>query len=76
MADGKGIVRILLLVVAGVSLIALALDLRRKHQAADTAVQGIEDQLAELDPVTRAAVLAKLSADAAKHVKASRHIDD
>ena len=76
MAHGKGIVRTLILVVAGVSLIALALDLRRKHQAADTAIQGIEDQLAELDPVTRAAVLAKLSADAAKHVKASRNIDD
>jgi len=76
MAHGKGIVRTLLLVVASVSLIALALDLRRKHQAADTAIQGIEDQLAELDPVTRAAVLAKLSADAAKHVKASRRIDD
>jgi hypothetical protein len=76
MSSGKGIIRTLLVLVAAASLIALGLDLRRKRQATDSAVQGIEDQLAELDPVTRAAVVAKLSADAAKHVQAARRADD
>lgn len=76
MNNSKGIVRVLLIVAVGASLIALLFDLRRKHQAANVAVQDIEDRLAELDPVTRAAVLAKLSTDAAEHERASRDAKD
>ena len=73
MSNGRTLVRILLLVVAGASLVALALDLQKKRQVADAAAQGIEDKLAELDPVTRAAVVAKLAAGAAEHVQEARH---
>ena len=56
----KGIVRMLLLVAVVAGLIALAVNLRRKQEAADVAVEDIEGTLAELDPVTRAAAVAKL----------------
>lgn len=71
----KGIVRMLLLVAVVAGLIALAVNLRRKQEAADVAVEDIEGTLAELDPVTRAAAVAKLSADAAEQVRASRDGD-
>jgi hypothetical protein len=71
----KGIVRMLLLVAVVAGLIALAANLRRKQEAADAVVENIEGQLAELDPVTRAAAVAQLSADAADHVRASRDGD-
>jgi len=41
-------------------------DLRRKHELADLTVDQIEEQIAALDPITRAAVIARLSTDAAK----------
>ena len=68
----KTIVRVLLLLAAVAGLIALAVNLQKKRQAADLAVQDIEGQLTELDPATRAAVVAKLSADEAEHIRASR----
>jgi hypothetical protein len=51
-------------------LVAAAVQLRQKKQAADLTAGDIEDQLAALDPVTRAAVVAKLSTDSTKHVRA------
>ena len=47
---------------------AAAYLLREKHQEAQTAVQNIQDQLDDLDPVTRAAVIARLTSDEVKKV--------
>jgi hypothetical protein len=41
-------------------------DLRRKRDLADLTVDQIEEQIIALDPITRAAVIARLSTDAAK----------
>ena len=40
-------------------------DLRRRHDLADLTVDQIEEQIAVLDPITQAAVVARLSTDAA-----------
>jgi hypothetical protein len=72
----KGTFRVLLLVAAVAGLIALAINLQKRRQAADVAVQDIEGRLGELDPVTRAAAVAKLTADAAEHARASRDSDN
>jgi hypothetical protein len=64
-------------ILVGVGAVALAAavvvyvsrDLRRKHELADQTADQIEAQIAALDPVTRAAVVARLSTDAAKTVK-------
>jgi hypothetical protein len=40
-----------------------------KHQEAETVVQDIHDQLDALDPVTRAAVVARLTSDEVKKVR-------
>ena len=71
----KGIVRMLLLLAVVAGLIALAVNLQKKRQAADVAVKDIEGELAELDPATRAAAVAKLSADATEHIRARRDDD-
>ena len=43
--------------------------LRSKHQTAELAVQNIQDQLDALDPVTRAAVVARLTSDEVQKVR-------
>jgi hypothetical protein len=65
------VVRMLLLVAAAAALVVLVVNLQKKRQAADIAVQDIEGELAELDPATRAAAVAKLSADEAEHIKSA-----
>ena len=55
---------------AAVALAAAAYLLREKHQEAEAAVQDIQDQLDALDPATRAAVIARLTADEVKKVRA------
>jgi len=72
MDDPARVVRVVLLAAAAAILAAAAIQLREKKQSADLIVGEIEDRLATLDPVTRAAVVAELSADAAKHVRAVR----
>ena len=57
------IIRAGLLVVAAVLLAAAAVQLRDKREVAELTVQNIHDQLDALDPVTRAAVVARLSSD-------------
>ena len=54
------------------SLAAAAYQLREKHQEAEQAVQNIHDQLDALDPVTRAAVIGRLTAQEAKKVRDHR----
>jgi hypothetical protein len=66
------ILKAVLLTAAAVILAAAAMQLREKKQSADLVVGEIEDRLAGLDPVTRAAVVAELSADATRHVHAIR----
>jgi len=63
------IIRALLLAAAAAALAAAAYQLREKHQEADLAVQNIHDQLDALDPVTRAAVIAKLTSEEVKKVR-------
>ena len=59
----------ILFAAAAAALVAAALQLRGKKQSADLVVAEIEDRLAQLDPVTRAAVVAELTADLTKRVR-------
>jgi len=51
-----------LIVAAG--LTAAAAWVRQRQQVVDETARGIEDELADLDPVTRAAVMTRLAKDA------------
>ena len=62
------VVRAALLAAAGAVLVMAAEQLREKHRAVSATVSDIEDQVAALDPVTRAAVLTRLGLDSAKAV--------
>jgi hypothetical protein len=72
MSDTARILKVVMLAAAAAIMAAAALQLREKKRSADLIVDEIEDRLASLDPVTRAAVVAELSADATKHVRAMR----
>jgi hypothetical protein len=63
------IIRAGLLVVAAVLLAAAAVQLRDKREVAELTVQNIHDQLDALDPVTRAAVVARLGSDEVAKVR-------
>jgi hypothetical protein len=67
------IIRAALLVAAAVALAAAAVQLRDKRQLAELTVENIHEQLDALDPVTRAAVIARLSSDEVKKVRGQRH---
>jgi hypothetical protein len=62
-------IRAALLAVAAVLLAAAAVQLRDKRQVGEATVQNIHEQLDALDPVTRAAVVARLSSDEVKKVR-------
>ena len=66
METSKIALRVALLVGAALALAAAAAALLEKKQLALATVDDIERQLAALDPVTRAAVLALLSKNAAR----------
>lgn len=68
MLEPRVMLRAGLLVAAAVALAVAAAQLREKHNLVITAVDDIEAQLAALDPATRAAVVARLSTDAARAV--------
>ena len=75
MLDSRGALRVGLLVAAAVALAVAASQVRERRSLALATVSDIEGQLAALDPATRAAVVARLSVDAAttvhdKHTKA------
>jgi len=61
--------RAALLAAAAVALAAASLLLRGKRHTAELAVKSIQAQLDALDPVTRAAVITRLSADEVKKVR-------
>lgn len=57
--------------VAAVVVAVIVQRLRRFEVETTTAVDDIENRLADLDPVTRAAVVARLSSDGIKQVRAT-----
>lgn len=61
--------RAALLAAAAVALAAAAMQIRGKHRTAELTVESIQAQLEALDPATRAAVIARLSADEVKKVR-------
>ena len=63
------IIRAALLVAAAAILAAAAAQLRDKRQTAELTVDNIHEQLDALDPVTRAAVIARLSSDEVQKVR-------
>jgi hypothetical protein len=72
MSPSTRIIRAALLVAAAAVLAAAAAKLRGKRQAARLTVDSIHEQLDALDPVTRAAVIARLSSDEVKKVRDQR----
>jgi hypothetical protein len=66
------IIRAALLVAAAAVLAAAASQLRTKHQTAGLTVDNIHEQLDALDPVTRAAVIARLGSDEVKKVRGTQ----
>jgi hypothetical protein len=64
----KQILRAILFAAAAVALAFAARQIRDTHNKISLNVDEIEDQIAGLDPVTRAGVVARLTADAAKSV--------
>jgi len=65
-------IRAALLVAAAFILAAAAAQLRDKRETAELTVDDIHEQLDALDPATRAAVVAKLSADEVNKVRGSK----
>ena len=72
MSPSTRIIRAVLLVAAAAILAAAAAQLRDKRQTAKLTVENIHEQLDALDPVTRAAVIARLSSDEVKKVRDRR----
>ena len=66
------IIRAALLAAAAAVLAVAAAQLRDKHQTAELTVENIHEQLDALNPVTRAAVIARLSSDEVKKVRDHR----
>jgi len=58
---------------AAVALFFAVRQLRDTHDRISLNVEEIEDQIAGLDPVTRAGVIARLTADAARTVHGHLH---
>ena len=65
-------IRVALLVATAVVLLAAAVQLREMHDTAELTADNIQEQLDALDPVTRAAVIARLSSDEVKKVRDQR----
>jgi hypothetical protein len=66
------VIRAALLVAAAAVLAAAAIQLRDKRETAELTVENIHAQLDALDPVTRAAVIARLSSDEVTRVRDQR----
>jgi len=73
MGSSPRIIRAALLVAAAVALAVAAVQLRDKRETADLTVENIQAQLDSLDPVTRAAVVTRLTSDEVKKVRDQRH---
>ena len=55
-----------------IALAAAAVQIGEKRQTAELTAENIQAQLDALDPVTRAAVIARLSSDEVKKVRGQR----
>jgi organic hydroperoxide reductase OsmC/OhrA len=77
MSGRRRLLRVVLFAAAAAACIAAALELREQRAKVEQTVEAIEDQLNTLDPVTRAAVVARLGADATQEIKSRvrRHSD-
>ena len=64
----KWILRAIVFVAVAAAVALAAGQLRGEHRKISLNVDEIEEQIAALDPVTRAGVIARLTADAAKTV--------
>jgi hypothetical protein len=73
MTTFRRVLRVALFAAAAAAFIAAALQLREKRATVEMTAQGIEDQLNALDPATRAAVVARLGADATRDIKSHLH---
>jgi len=69
MNPGGNLVRVGLLVAAAGVLVVAARAVGDRHKVAQLTTRQIEDTVSALDPATRAALVARLTADAAEHVK-------
>ncbi len=63
------VIRVALLVAAAAVLAVAAAQIREKRQTAELTVENIHAQLDALDPVTRAAVVARLTSDEVEKVR-------
>ena len=69
MSPSSRVIRAALLVAAAAALAVAAVQLRGKREMAELTLENIHAQLDALDPVTRAAVIARLSSDEVKKVR-------
>ena len=69
MSRSRRILTVTLIVAAAAGVVVVAVRARRMRQVASDTAADIEAQLDALDPMTRAAVVGKLSADAVKAAK-------
>ena len=65
MVSWRGVLDVVLVVALAVAVTFIAKRVREQRIVAEATVEDIEAQLDALDPVTRAAVIARLSADKA-----------
>jgi len=69
MGSSTRIIRALLLAAAAAALAAAAVQLREKRETAELTMDSIHEQLDALDPVTRAAVVTRLTSDEVQKVR-------
>jgi hypothetical protein len=69
MGSSTRIIRALLLAAAAAVLAVAAAQLRDKRETAELTVDSIHEQLDALDPVSRAAVVARLTSDEVEKVR-------
>jgi hypothetical protein len=67
--DSHRTVQLVLLAAAAAIAVVAVSQLRVKRRTVEATAQGIHDQLDALDPVSRAAVIARLTAGAVKDVR-------
>ena len=72
MSASNRLIQLALLLAGAVIAVVAMGQLRTKRETAEVTAQSIQDQLDALDPVTRGAVIARLTKDAAKDVQALR----
>jgi len=67
--SSKTFVRLGIVIIAAAAVVATVVALQRRREQAIDVTDRIEDELAELDPLTRAAVVGRLAKDTANEVR-------